>query len=522
MSEEYTSYTSALLTDFYQITISLAQWKQGRHNEHCVFYLFYRTQPFQGSFAFFGGLNESMNFLKKFKFTEPQLEYIQANLPNPEPEFIDYLRNLDPKLLTIWAPKEGSVVFPREPLLRVEGPMVLCQLIETPLLNCINFATLLTTNASRIRLLSGKRILMEFGLRRAQGPDGAVTASRYSYLGGFDSTSNVLAGYKFGIPIAGTVAHSFVSSYYSTDLLKTTTIPHLTTNEPIDLLHYANIYLNDFNHHSNKTELTAFIAQAQAFPKNFLALVDTYDTLTSGVPNFLAVALGLHHAGYRAKGIRLDSGDLPYLSKKSRQLYREFSEKYNIDYAANFGITASNDINEKSLLEFEHIGHEMTAYGIGTHLVTCQKQPALGGVYKLVEVNGRARVKLSNDLIKVTLPARKELYRLLDINNKPICDVLTIQGEILEPGKIDLIEVSPATGEFQVEFAKAIPMYNIVMQNGEIFVDELKVGRERVLNSLNGGFRDDVIKIDHPNQYIVSISKKLHETLLNLIKEAQE
>jgi len=520
--ESLKSFTSPLLTDFYQFTISYAQWKQGRHLEPAVFDLFYRSQPFKGTFAFFGGLNEAINFIKEFKIIDEHIAYLRANMPGIEEGFFESLKALDPTTLKVYAPKEGSVVFPREPLLRIEGPLILCQLIETPLLNCINFATLMTTNASRLRILSGKRLLMEFGLRRAQGPDGAMTATRYSYMGGFDSTSNVLAGYKYGIPIAGTVAHSFISSYHSPDLLKNTTIPHIETKEPIDLLFYAKKCISEMGFHTNQTELVSFVAQAIAFPKNFLALVDTYDTLTSGVPNFIAVAYGLHHAGYRAKGIRLDSGDLAVLSKEARSLYKLFSAKYGIDYAANYGITASNDINEKALLEFEEQGHEMTAFGIGTHLVTCQKQPALGGVYKLVEIDGKARVKLSNDLIKVTLPGRKALFRLYDSNRKPIVDVLTLADEELKPGTINLTEVFPSTSEMCIEFAYAEPMYDLVYDNGEVKVDDLKTARQRVLDAINGGFRDDVIKIIDPATYKVTISQALHDCFKQLVKEAHE
>jgi nicotinate phosphoribosyltransferase len=512
-----------MLTDFYQLTISLMQWEKGRADEEVTFDLFYRTQPFKGTFAIFAGLNEAINFIKNFKFTESHLKYIQENMPGVNPGFIDYLRKLDTKKLTIMAPKEGSIVFPREPLLRVTGPNCLCQLIETPLLNCINFATLMATNSGRFRLLTGKAVLMEFGLRRAQGPDGAMSATRYSYLGGFDSTSNVLAGYKWGIPIAGTVAHSFICSFYDKSCLGKTTIKHKETGEEIELLEPALKCIEENGWHPNHTELYAFIAQAQAFPENFLALVDTYDTLTSGIPNFLAVSYALTKAGYKGKGIRLDSGDLAELSKSVRKMYIEFAEKYNFEYAKKFLITASNDINEKSLLELARKGHEINSYGIGTHLVTCQAQPALGGVYKLVEIDHQPRVKLSNDLIKVTLPGKKNLFRLYGKDGHAICDLLTLgDDEGPQPGKAKLFEAWPSTQPFECEFEKAVPLFTPAWKDGKETIDDLKTARTFAMEQIHGGFRPDVVKIIDPVSYKVCLSDKLHKKLVQLVEESKE
>jgi nicotinate phosphoribosyltransferase len=515
-------FTSAMLTDFYEITVSLMQWEKGRADEEVTFDLFYRTQPFNGTFAIFAGLNEAITFIKNFKFTEPQLKYIQDNIPGVNPGFIDYLRKLDTKKLTIMALKEGSIVFPKEPLLRITGPNCLCQIIETPLLNCINFATLMATNAGRFRLLTGKSVLMEFGLRRAQGPDGAMSATRYSYLGGFDSTSNLLAGYRWGIPIAGTVAHSFISSFYDKSCLGKTTIKHKETGEEIELLELALQCIKENGWHTNTTELYAFIAQAQAFPENFLALVDTYDTLLSGIPNFLAVSYAISKAGYRGKGVRLDSGDFVVLSKSTRKMYVEFGERYNLDYAKNFLITASNDINEGLLLDLNKKGHEINSYGIGTHLVTCQAQPALGGVYKLVEIDNQPRVKLSNEIIKSTLPGKKNLFRLYGKDGQAVCDLLTLgDDEVPQPGKATFFETWPKAQEFQCEFEKAVPLYIPVWKDGKEQIDDLKTARAYAMENIHGGFRPDVVKIIDPDSYKVCISEKLHKKLLQLIEESK-
>lgn len=510
---------SAMLTDFYQLTIARAYFDQGRQDETAVFDLFYRSQPFDGSFAVFAGLNDVISFLESYKFTESDLEYIQQNMPGAPPEFIDYLRKIDTKRLKIAAPAEGSIVFPREPLLRIEGPIAICQLIETPILNCINFPTLMATNAARFKLLSGKKILMEFGLRRAQGANGGMVASKYSYLGGFDSTSNVRAGQTWNIPISGTVAHSFVCSFFDISQLKTTCIPHKETKEPVDLYQQALYCIDQMGYHTNPAELVAFIAQAQTYPENFLALADTYDTLNSGVPNFIAVSYGLHQAGYKGKGVRLDSGDLALLSKETRKLYVQFADRFDIDYARNFAISASNDINEEELVYLNNVGNELTAFGIGTHLVTCQKQPALGAVYKLVEIDGVPRVKVSNNLEKITIPSKKNLYRLFDAEGKEIADILTLKDETLEPGLIEGCNVYPNSEINSVECASIKPLFSNVWDNGVSNVDDLNTARQRCLDEILNSFNREVIKIHDPKHYPVMISKKLHQLMLKLINE---
>lgn len=296
--------------------------------------------------------------------------------------------------MKIYALEEGSVVFPRVPLIRVEGPILKGQLLETTLLTLVNYASLVTTNAVRFRETSAKeKIFHEFGLRRAQGPDGGLTASKYCYLGGFDGTSNVLAGKLYGIPIKGTHAHSYVSSFHQINELKIKQLKDALTEQihPFVDLCLENLQriceeLKLISSETNEGELSAFISYAIAFPTSFLALVDTYDVLRSGLPNFLAVACGLHQCNYRAIGLRLDSGDLAYLSIEVRKRFIEIGQLFEIDYLKDLSIVASNDINEHILISLEKQEHQIDVFGIGTHLVTCQKQPALGCVYKLVEV----------------------------------------------------------------------------------------------------------------------------------------
>lgn len=510
--------TSAL-TDFYQFTISLAYFREGRQDETACFDLFYRRQPFRGSFAIFGGLDECIRFIQNYRLTEDELSFVRANLPGDNDDFIDYLRRMDMRKLRITAIPEGSVVFPREPLLRIEGPIAYCQLIETPLLNCVNFATLMATNALRFRLRAGAdKTLMEFGLRRAQGPDGAISASRYSYLGLFDSTSNVLAGQRFGIPVAGTVAHSFITSYFSVEQLATTRIACADGSGDVDLFACAQQVLSECGFRSNESELVAFIAQALVFPRNFLALVDTYDTLKSGVPNFLAVSYGLHRAGYRGKGVRLDSGDNVELSKAVRRMYCEFAEKYGIPYAAKYLITASNDINEGELIRIGQLGHEIDSFGIGTHLVTCQAQPALGGVYKLVEIDGVPRVKLSESIEKSTIPCKKDLYRCFDEKGVAVADILTVAGEVPEQGRC--YKVFPGTGECELKCAEIRPLYIVAWDNGRANVDSLQTARERVMDNYKN-FNKDVLTVGEPKEYPLLTTPKLYQTMEELIRKSK-
>jgi nicotinate phosphoribosyltransferase len=296
--------------------------------------------------------------------------------------------------IKIYAVPEGTVVFPRIPLIRIEGPVLKTQLLETTLLTLVNFASLVATNAARFRQATGAdKTLLEFGLRRAQGPDGGLSASKYCYLGGFDGTSNVLAGKLYGIPVKGTHAHAYVSSY---ECLEDLTIRNLTDRKTGEVRPFADLclkYLEELGpilrilpSETNRGELAAFISYAIAFPTNFLALVDTYDVLKSGLPNFLAVARALHECSYQAVGLRLDSGDLAYLSLEVRARFVETAKRFNLQYFEHFTIVASNDINEDTLVSLEKQGHAIDSFGIGTHLVTCQKQPALGCVFKLVEL----------------------------------------------------------------------------------------------------------------------------------------
>lgn len=285
------SVVQPLLTDLYQITMAYAYWKSGKIDDHAVFDLFFRTNPFHGEFTIFAGLEECLKFMENFHYSETDIEYLKHALPQGiEEEFFEYLSQLTAKDVTLYALKEGSVAFPRVPLIKVAGPLIIVQLLETTLLTLVNYASLMATNAARYRMVAGRHInLLEFGLRRAQGPDGGLSASKYAYIGGFDGTSNVLAGKLFNIPVKGTHAHAYITSFTGTQELKTRVLAHKETGDKRDLLELAiehrvqlSKILDISTEESSEGELAAMVSFAIAFPDGFMALVDTYDVKRGG------------------------------------------------------------------------------------------------------------------------------------------------------------------------------------------------------------------------------------------------
>ncbi|ONK71010.1 uncharacterized protein A4U43_C04F3790 [Asparagus officinalis] len=431
---------SPLLTDLYQFTMAYAYWKAGKHQERAVFDLFFRRNPFGGEYTIFGGLEECIRFIANFKFTEEEISFLCSVMPTCEDGFFDYLREIDCSDVEVYAISEGSVVFPKVPLMRIEGPVAVVQLLETPFVNLVNYASLVTTNAARHRFVAGKtKHLLEFGLRRAQGPDGGISASRYCYMGGFDATSNVAAGRLFGIPLRGTHSHAFVSSFMSLDEIVNKTLRSYDGSSTCDdFVSLVECWLNKMQRadslrgtfgDTNQSELAAFTSYALALPNNFLALVDTYDVMRSGVPNFCAVSLALNELGYRAMGIRLDSGDLAYLSIEARKFFCAIEKEFDIPEFGKMNITASNDLNEETIDALNKQGHEVDSFGIGTYLVTCYAQAALGCVFKLVEINNQPRMKLSEDVSKVSIPCKKRCFRLYGREGYPLVDIMTGENE---------------------------------------------------------------------------------------------
>lgn len=386
---------TATYTDQYEISMALAYFQQGNEGNTAIFDYFFRKLPFNGGYCIFAGLDDVMDILESLKFDDQDITLLKNNgFPD---DFLNYLRNFKFQG-NLYSSREGDLVFPVRPVVTVEANMVEAQLIETLLLNILNFQTLIATKASRMRMVAGEGKLVDFGLRRAQGP-GGYYATRASVIGGFNATSNVRAGRDFHIPISGTMAHSFVQSY--------------------------------------DEEIIAFRDFALAQPGNCVLLVDTYDTLKSGVPNAIKVGKEMEERGEKLLGIRLDSGDLAYFAKKSRQML----DQAGLEYVK---IAVSNQLDEyviKSLLEQQA---PVDLFGVGTNLVTGRPDAALDGVYKLAYANGKPRIKLSENIGKITLPSKKQVYRIQDDKGNWIgADVVALESEQkpenmhhpFEPGK---------------------------------------------------------------------------------------
>lgn len=413
---------------------------------------------------------------------------------------------------------EGTIVFQRVPVMIFEGPVAVCQLLESAVLNTLNFASLITTKSARIRLLAKDKTLLEFGLRRAQGPDGALSASRYSYLGGFDATSNVLAGKLFNIPISGTHAHSFVSSF--TSLLEVTnTLIKSPDKKKYDLKKLALKYRKELGYeNSNEGELASFLSYAISFPKSFLALVDTYDTINSGIPNFLCIALSLLESGYKPVGIRLDSGDLAYLSKKAREIFNKVSKKYSIDLSY-LKITASNDIDEDIIESLNLQKHEIDIFGIGTKLATCYQQPALGYVYKLVMLNNIPRIKISQNINKITIPGKKKVFRIWTNQSCPFADLIMSEHEKTPKINEKILLRHPffENKRILIKPSKIIPLYKTVFDKGKMLNPEKTEKIRSYIKEQIGSMREDHLRRDNPARYKVSVSQDLYEFMQELL-----
>jgi nicotinate phosphoribosyltransferase len=460
-----------LYTDFYELAMAAAYLHCGKKDQQVSFNYFFRTNPFKGGFTVFAGLADFLDLLSQFTYSSSDIRFLESQ--GFKTEFLDFLKDFKFSG-NIFSVAEGEIVFPNEPVLRVDGNIIECQLIESLLLNIINFESLIATKAFRIKLVSGKKVFSDFGLRRAQG-FGAIHASRAACIGGASSTSNVLAGKMFGIPVSGTQAHSWIQSFDS--------------------------------------ELEAFRAYADVHPENAILLVDSYDTLKSGVPNAIIVAKEMEERGQHLTGIRLDSGDLAYLSKKARKMLDNVGLQ-------SVKIIASNQLNEhviKTLLQDQDAA--IDAFGIGTELVTGKSDAALDGVYKLVEIDGRPKMKFSENIEKNTLPSKKQLYRFFDENGKFYRDAISLELE--NPNEIDTVyhpvypEKNTAIKGLQFEC-----LLREVMKSGEILMDkqtpmeihEFLLGRASLLP-------DEHKRFISPHIYKTGITQQLMETRNNLSKQ---
>jgi len=529
----FNSLVTPLLTDLYQITMAYSYWKAKRCDEEAVFELFFRKNPFGGEFTVFCGLDEVLKFLAHYRFSPEEIAYLKStpSLSHCEPAFFDeYLANIDCSEVTVRALNQGSVAFPRVPLLIVSGPLGITQLLETTLLNLVNFPSLLTTNAARMvaaaqaKTVNGNvPICVEFGLRRAQGPDGGFTASKYSFVGGFSGTSNVAAGKLLNVPISGTHAHSFVMSFSSLDEVNGVTLNEKGTNSSVELLPLVLKYRQKFQlGNTNDSELAAFISYAVAYPNGLLCLIDTYNTIESGLMNFILVALVLDKIGYKAVGIRLDSGDLSSLSLTCDKVFKEYAKRTGRKFFNTLKIVASNDINEKSLQDLNEKGHAISIYGIGTNLVTCQAQPALGCVYKLVQLNGTPRIKLSNDLIKIIIPGCKKAFRLYGESGVAIGDLMVEINED-EPKVGSPIKcLNPYDKEdwYIATPTRVESLHTLVWSKNKGIVTEIPSldASKKALEYAKSTLHPSVTALKNAKQYKVSVSEKLFDELHRMWK----
>ncbi len=514
------SLVKAMKTDAYQLTMAYAYWKNGNADDPATFEYFFRKCPFGGEFALFGGLGDLIRFLQEVHFTEEDITYLQETLlVDVDPGFFDWLRAVDFHRLTVSAVPEGTAVFARVPLVQVSGPLAIAQLLESPLLQCLNFPTLMVTNAVRYRLAAGPdKKLFEFGFRRAQDP---MRASEYALVGGFTGTSNVEASRLFGVMPVGTMAHSFVQTFKSVDDVRNLMLKDTSGADRNFLERVLAIRVEHYLQHTNDGELAAFVAYAQAFPKKFLALVDTYDTLRSGVPNFLCVAKALVEWGYQPVGIRIDSGDLAHLSQQSR---RQFNTFYAWQSSTRrFIIVVSNDIDEATLWSLRQQEQQIDTMGIGTHLVTCAEQPALGGVYKLV-FRYSPCLKLSGDPGKTTLPGRKISYRLIGEDGKAILDLLMLDDELAPLPGIRVLCRHPVIESSRVYVvpSEVVPLHEVVWGPGIDYAPRgLEERRARVKQQL-ALLREDHLRHLNPTPYKVSVSDKLYHLLHGMIESESQ
>jgi nicotinate phosphoribosyltransferase len=471
-----------LLTDLYQLTMAYGYWKLGRAERQAVFHLFFRKTPFQGGYALAAGLAPALDFVEAFRIDSSDADYLQSLKGNDgeplfEPEFVSYLAALH-LTCDIDAMPEGTLAFGQEPLLRVRGPLLQCQLLETVLLTIVNFQTLIATKASRVCAAAQGEPVIEFGLRRAQGIDGGLAASRAAHIGGCAATSNVLAGKLYGIPVRGTHAHSWVMSFDS--------------------------------------EMEAFEEYARVLPNNCVFLVDTYDTL-QGVRHAVEVGRQLKGQGHRMVGIRLDSGDLAYLSIEARKLLDEagFSDA---------AILATNDLDERIIENLKLQGAKIAVWGVGTKLVTAYDQPALGGVYKLGAIQDASgqwhrKLKLSDQAAKTSIPGTLQVRRFA-AKDRFVGDMIYDDGLGIDPRLTIVDPRDPARQKLLTADLEPIDLLIPVLRNGRRVAEPetLEVIRARGIHQL-AMLHPSIRRFMNPHEFPAGLDIGLHELRDQMVRE---
>ena len=468
-----------MMTDLYQLTMMYGYFKAGKHKERAVYDLFFRRQGDETNYAVCAGLEQVIDLIKNLRFEEDDISYLRS-LNLFDEDFFCFLKDFR-FTGDIYAIPEGTVVFPMEPLVRVSAPLGEAQLVETALLNIVNHQTLIATKASRVVYAAQGDAVLEFGLRRAQGPDAGIYGARAALIGGCASTSNVLTAQMFGATAAGTHAHSWVMSF--------------------------------------PNELDAFRAYAETFPENCMLLVDTYDTLKSGMPNAIKVFRELRERGYEPVGIRLDSGDLAYLSKQARKMMDD----------AGFPkarVFASGDLDEYTIADLKQQGACIDVWGVGTKMITGHDCPALGGVYKLcaIEEEGKMvpKLKISENLWKITNPGVKKIMRLYDKRDgMAIADLIMLREEEIDCNK-------PLTIFDPLETWKKMTIENFTVREllRPIFVDGKLVYESPSLSEIReyarydmATFWDEFRRIKRPHLYKVDLSDELYSLKKKLLNK---
>ncbi|MBF0500320.1 MAG: nicotinate phosphoribosyltransferase [Candidatus Riflebacteria bacterium] len=474
---------TALLTDLYQLTMMNGYVEAGIADRMACFDLFFRQLPFGGGYAVAAGLEDALDYVANLRFSREDIDYLASLNLFP----VKFLEQLSEFRFTgeINALPEGTLVFPFEPILQVRGTLLEAQFLETALLNIVNFQTLIATKAARIWESSDRAPVIEFGLRRAQGPNGGMSATRAAYIGGCEATSNILAGKEFGIPVSGTMAHSWIMAH--------------------------------------PDELTAFRAYAKIYPNKSIFLVDTFDTLREGIPHAITVGKEMKSQGHSLMGIRLDSGDLAYLSIEARQMLNEAG-------LHDVKIVASNDLDEWIVEALRHQGSKIDIWGVGTKLVTAAPDSALGGVYKLVALADergemRPRIKISQNVEKTTTPGEKAVYRIFDCNANMIADVMALSNEP-PPSDTSVVIHHP---QIEYKFSRIDTIHRIESLLVTVFakgkrllphtdIQKIRARTKAQLDSLHSTHR----RLTNPHSYRVGFSKTLRELKGAMIKENME
>jgi nicotinate phosphoribosyltransferase len=459
---------TGLYVDLYELTMAQGHYLNGKKDVPAVFEYFFRVIPYGGGFVIFAGLIDLLEMLERYRFDEEDCVYLESI--GFRREFITYLSDFRP-LLTIYAPHEGEIVFPNEPIVRVEGKIIEAQIVETILLNILNFESLIATKAARIRYAAGDKIVAEFGLRRAQGLAG-IHASKAAIIGGIDSTSNVFSAKLFGLKPTGTQAHSWIQAYGD--------------------------------------ELEAFRQFANVFPERCVLLVDTYNTLQSGLPNAITVAKEMESRGEKLYAIRLDSGDLAYLSKRARSMLDDAGLQY-------VKILASNQLDEYIIRSLQSQEAPIDGYGVGTRLITGQGEGALDGVYKIAMVNDKPLMKISDNIEKMTLPGRKKVFRYINGEGFFNGDAVVLDSEesidwMYHPYKPDMSK--------RMDTMRKEELMRKVMDNGKILIENQSPYEiSRYARQRMSMLSDEHKRFEFPHIYKVGISKRLIDLRSKMIRE---